>query len=97
MSGNDDNRYGVLELSQSSQQVDTAELGHSDVGDDAAGVDRGRNLQERDGGVVRARLDTGRPQLESERLAHRLVVVDDVDDGLVRRHRRNPPHSRPAM
>ena len=87
MRGDDDDRHGVLELPQSSQQVDTAELGHSHVGDDAAGMDRGGNLQERDGGLVRAYLDTGRPQLESERLAHRLVVVDDVDDGLVRGHR----------
>jgi hypothetical protein len=96
MRGDDDDRHGVLELSQSSQQVDTAELGHPHVGDDAAGPHGGRNLQERDGGLVRSHFDAGRSQLESERLAHRLVVIDDVDDGFVRRHRQNPPRSRPV-
>src|SRR5215469_10078025 len=96
MRRDDDHRHRELELSQSSQQVDAAELGHSHVGDDAARLDRGRDLQERGGGFVRANVDAGRAQLEGKRLAHRLVVVDHVDDGLVRRHRRNPPRSRPA-
>ena len=87
MSGDDDDWRSDLELSQLPQQVDAAELGHSHIGDDAARLDRGRNLQEDGGGLVRPHIEAGRPQLESKRLAHRLVVVDDMDDGLVRRNR----------
>src|SRR5262249_53034094 len=60
MSRDDDHRHRELELSQSSQQVDTAKLGHPHVGDDAACFDRGRNLQEQGGGCVR------RPSMPAE-------------------------------
>jgi Cupin domain len=93
MSRDDDDRRGHLELSQPPQQVDAAQLGHSHIGNDAACLDRGRNLEEPGGGFVCPHVDTGRSQLEREHLADRLVVVDDMDDGLLSRHRWGPPAS----
>ncbi len=87
VSRNDNDRHGELELSQSPQEVDAAELGHSHIGYDAACLHRGCNFEEHGGGLVCSHVDASRTQLEGKRLADRLVVVDYVDGGLVRRHR----------
>ena len=81
MTRDDNHRHRELELPQSPQQVDAADLRHAHVGNDAARLDLGRDLQKRGREVVGLHLDPGRAQQEGKRLADRLVIVDDVDDG----------------
>ena len=47
----------------------------------------GRDLEECSSGIVSPHVNSGRTQLEGEHLPDRLVIVDHVDDGLVRLHR----------
>jgi len=82
-----DHRYGDLELAQAPQQIDAADLGHFHIRYDAPGLDGWGNLEEDSCGFVGPHVDPCRAQLEGERLAHCLVVVDHMHCCLVSRHR----------
>ena len=80
-------------LAQPPQQLDAAHIRHSDIGDDAA---RSTRSCARPGMRWRCRRSgprsSGRSQQKRQRIARRIVVVDDMHDG-ISRHRRLPPCS----
>jgi hypothetical protein len=94
MAGDDDHRHFDAELLDAPQQVDTAQARHPHVGDDAGQALERQRIEKRRGGRVTLRLDVGRAQQEGERFAKRFIVVDDMDDCGLRRHRRLPSWSR---
>jgi hypothetical protein len=93
---NYDDRKGNPEFAQPLQKVDAADARHANVGDDAAGTGDGASRQEVRRGAVGLDLKFRSFQQERERVTDRFVVVDHMQDNVVRRHARLPPWSRPA-
>ena len=75
-------RQGHTALFEPAYQVQAAHFRHPHVGDDAAALQRFRHLQEVQGRGIGAGRQVVHFQKETERGADRLVVVDEVDDGV---------------
>src|ERR1700693_1880034 len=66
-------------LLQAVQELDTADLRHSYIRDDAAVLDHGQRLEKAHGRIVGLHRDVGGAEEERKRFAHGGVIVDDMD------------------
>ena len=90
MTSDDDHRIGHRQRFQAADQLDPAHLGHPYIGDDAAMVHRRNGVQESGCRFIGSYGKTGAIEQERKRLAHRLIVIDDMHRRLIH-HRTFPP------
>ena len=76
----DDDRQACLQFSQAALELQPVHLGHANIGNDAASLDVGKDLQEIDGRGMHAHGEAGGAQQKGQGLAHGHVIVDHVND-----------------
>ena len=90
MAGDDDGGKAAGLRSQLLQQLDAGHVGHAHVGDQAAALDAREAGKKGGRRVVEAHGKARRAQQEGERLPHGLVVIDDMNDPVIRHRKRSP-------
>ncbi len=83
MAGDHDDGKAGLFGAKLAQQLQSGHPGHAHIGDDAAAFDAGKRRHEGTGRFVEADRDAGGTEQKGERLAHRLIVVNDMDHEII--------------
>ena len=81
MAGDQHHRQRDLAAGQFAHQLDSVHAGHAHVGDHAAGASGRDGLQEPVGGFEYFDREAEHPQHLAERVADRVLIVDDKDGG----------------
>jgi hypothetical protein len=79
MAGHDDDRKPSRTGTQLTQQLHAVDVRHAHVRDHTAGLQVRKLVQENLRGIEKTHVEAGRAQQEIQRVAHRRIVVDDIN------------------